>query len=446
MPDRAAAAAVAACLALAALSLLLPWALAFDPWSWVVWGREVTRFELDTAGGPSWKPLPVVFTTALAAAGGAAPALWLVLARAGGLLALAGAAVLAGRLAGGVAAAVAALTMALSSWWLFNTALGNSEGMLAAAALWAVVAHLRGARRAALALGVAAALLRPEAWPFLGLYAFWLWRTGGERLGVLALALAPVPLLWFGPDVLGIGGALGASDAARGTASPQSAVYADLPALEVLVDFAELVTVPVLALAAAGAVLGGPPARALAAGALGWVGMVAVMTQAGYAGNPRYNVVPAAFACVLAGVGVAAAARRLARAGRRETRVAAALGVALVAAALAFTAGDLGDQVGELGDRADRRTELDALVARAGGAAAISACADPRTVQPMKAMLAWRLDEPLEHLADPPRAPAAVFRVPPGYGGEPPGPPLPPGQSFAPVAGAGAWTLVAACR
>ena len=66
-----------------------------------------------------------------------------------------------------------------------------------------------------------------------------------------------MPLLWFGPDVLGAGGALGASDAARGTASPQSAVYADLPALEVLVDFAELVTPPVLALAAAGAALGG---------------------------------------------------------------------------------------------------------------------------------------------------------------------------------------------
>jgi hypothetical protein len=65
----------AASLALAAVSLLLPWALAFDPWSWLVWGREVTRLELDTAGGPSWKPLPVVATTILTLAGGAAPAL-----------------------------------------------------------------------------------------------------------------------------------------------------------------------------------------------------------------------------------------------------------------------------------------------------------------------------------------------------------------------------------
>ena len=157
------------------------------------------------------------------------------------------------------AATAAVLTIALSGWWFFNTALGNSEGLLVAAALWAVVAHLDGRPRAALGLLVAASLLRPEAWPFLGLYALHLWRSRQEPLGVLLLALAPVPLLWFGPDVLGAGGALGASDAARGTASPQSAVYADVPALEVLADFAALVTWPVLALAAAGAALGGAP-------------------------------------------------------------------------------------------------------------------------------------------------------------------------------------------
>jgi len=421
---------VAASLALAAVSLLLPWALAFDPWSWLVWGREVTRLDLDTAGGPSWKPLPVVATTILTLAGGAAPALWLVLARAGGLLAIAGAAALAGRLAGTVAAVTAAAAMALSDWWLLNTALGNSEGLLAAAALWAVVAQLAGRHRLALALLLAAALLRPEAWPFLGGYALWLWRTGREPLGLLPVALLPVPLLWFGPDVLGAGGALGASSAARGTASPQSAVYADFPALEVLGDFAELLTIPALLAAAAGAALGGTIARRLAAAALGWVALVAAMTQAGYAGNPRYNVAAAAVGCVLAGVGVAALARR--------KPAAWALAAALAAGVLAFTGGDLRDQVEELGDRADRRTDLDALTDRAG-----ALCARPRTNQPMKAMVAWRLDVSMEHLADAPRAPAAVFRAPPGYEGEPAEPRVPP--SFEPVAREGDWELYTAC-
>jgi hypothetical protein len=426
----------AGCLALAAVSLLLPWALAFDPWAWLVWGREVGRLELDTAGGPSWKPLPVVATTVLALAEDAAPALWLILARAGGLLALGGAAALAGRLAGPVAAFAAAAVMAVSDWWLFNTALGNSEGLLAASVLWAAVAHLAGRHRAALALLLAASLLRPEAWPFLGLYALWLWRSGRERLPLLAAALLPVPLLWFGPDVLGAGGALGASDAARGTASPQSATYADFPALEVLLDFAELLTIPALLAAAAAVALGGRTERALAAAALAWVAIVAVMTQAGYAGNPRYNVAAAAVGCALAGVGIARMSSQPRIAGsRRHSSLQLPLALALIAAVLVFTAGDISDEMSELGDRADRREDLQPLVA--------PTCAPPRTNQPMKAMLAWYLDASMEHLADPPRPPATVFAAPPGYAGEPPEPRPPPGSEA--VAGNGDWTVYERC-
>lgn len=432
---------VIACLALAALSLLLPWALAFDPWAWVTWGRDVTRLELNTAGGPSWKPLPVVITAPLALAGSAAPALWLIVARAGGLLAIAGAAVLAYRLAatadrgaGAAAPLVAGGALALSSWWFFNASLGNSEGLLVAAALWAVAAHLAGRPRAALGLAVAAALLRPEAWPFLGLYALWLWRARDASLGFLALALAPVPLLWFGPDVLGAGGALGASDAARGTASPQSAVYADVPALEVLADFVELVTPPVLLAAIAGAFLGGRVARALAAGGVGWIVLVALMTQAGYAGNPRYNVVSAAFACVLAGLGIVALAR--------QPALRVALATALAGTTLAFTAGDLSDQLDELGSRADRREQLTALVDRVGARRLATACPPVRTNQPMKAMVGWMIDVPMEDLADPPGARGTVLAAPPGYDG---GPPLPATRGDRPGLRSGEWTATATC-
>ena len=44
-----------------------------------------------------------------------------------------------------------------------------------ALALWAFERHLDGRRDHALYLGFAAALLRPEVWPFLGLYGLWLW-------------------------------------------------------------------------------------------------------------------------------------------------------------------------------------------------------------------------------------------------------------------------------
>src|SRR4051794_41861789 len=78
------------CLAVATLSLLLPSVPTYDPWSWIIWGREVLHGDLVTTEGPSWKPLPVLFTTPFALFGDdAAPALWLVVARAGGVLAFA---------------------------------------------------------------------------------------------------------------------------------------------------------------------------------------------------------------------------------------------------------------------------------------------------------------------------------------------------------------------
>ena len=90
-------------LALAALTLLAPSSPSYDPFAWLVWGRELMPGAggepFGLAGGPSWKPLPVLFTTPFALAGDAAPALWLLVARAGLLLALAGAFALGRRLA-----------------------------------------------------------------------------------------------------------------------------------------------------------------------------------------------------------------------------------------------------------------------------------------------------------------------------------------------------------
>ena len=114
---------IAACAALAGLSLLLPSEASYDQWAWLVWGREALALELDTTGGPSWKPLPVALAAVVApldALGSAVPpALWMVVARTGALLALVFAFRLARRLTGpglpGIAAgAVAALALALT--------------------------------------------------------------------------------------------------------------------------------------------------------------------------------------------------------------------------------------------------------------------------------------------------------------------------------------------
>src|SRR4051794_822356 len=46
-----------AVLGLAALSFLMPSAPTYDPWSWIIWGREIVHLDLSTVDGPSWKPL-----------------------------------------------------------------------------------------------------------------------------------------------------------------------------------------------------------------------------------------------------------------------------------------------------------------------------------------------------------------------------------------------------
>src|SRR4051794_34811803 len=75
---------VLGCLALAALSLTLPSVPTYDPWAWIIWGREVAHLDLVTQTGPSWKPLPVLFTTPFSLAGDdGAPLLVLLGARAG---------------------------------------------------------------------------------------------------------------------------------------------------------------------------------------------------------------------------------------------------------------------------------------------------------------------------------------------------------------------------
>ena len=113
------------------------------------------------------------------------------------------------------------------------------------------------------------------------------------------------------------------------------------------------------------------------------------------------------------------------RGGAPPTRARGGRGAAPRGRVLALTAGDLADQAAELRERAERRTDLDALVVRAGGARVVRRCAPARTEQPMKAMVAWRLDVWMERLADPPRAPAVILAAPPGYGG--PSRPFPPG-------------------
>src|SRR6478609_10984527 len=184
---RAPVTAAAISLVLALASLALPSGPGYDPYAWLLWGRDLAHLGLSVAGtGTSWKPLPALIDALLAPLGRHASDGWIVISRAGALFAIYMAARVASRLAPDgfrpLAAVVAAATVVLTHQWVRIEAVGNSEGLMVAFGLLAVDRHLARRYGQALAWTVAAGMIRVEVWPFLGAYALWLaWRSRGWR-------------------------------------------------------------------------------------------------------------------------------------------------------------------------------------------------------------------------------------------------------------------------
>src|SRR5258707_7212296 len=60
---RSARAAVVVALVVSGLWLLVSRQPTYDPYAWLIWGRQIGDGTLDTVAGPSWKPLPVMLST-----------------------------------------------------------------------------------------------------------------------------------------------------------------------------------------------------------------------------------------------------------------------------------------------------------------------------------------------------------------------------------------------
>ncbi len=404
--------------ALAVSSLVLPAAPDFDPWGWLVWGREVAHLELDTMGGPSWKPLPVLFTTVFSLFGNAAPELWLLVARIGGLAAVAFTYRLATRQAGPWAGAVAGLVLLLTpddeSRWLRHVAQGTVEPLLAALCLWAVERHLDGRRDHALALGGLAALARPEVWPFLGVYAAWLWwRDPGQRRLAAAVVVA-VPLLWFGGDWWGSGHPL--TGAGRAQVLGPEVDRLDL-ALE---QAAGMVILPAWAAATAGVVLarsrgGRRLAQAMAGAALAWAALVMISSLVlGFAALSRFLQPAAALVCVLAGVGVVRVVARVPRPALRPALAAVLVALVVPFALPRITAMEIQAGAAARLDELDRG--LDVAIRRAGGPGQVLGCGRVAVDQSGLAIaarpaLAWKLDVPLARVSGLGPGPGVTFAL-----------------------------------
>lgn len=407
---------------LAAAWIVLPSAPAYDAWSWLVWGREIAALELDTSAGPSWKPLPPLIAVVLAPLGEAAPELWLGIVRVAWLasivLAYRLAATLAARRAGGgasvprIAGVLAAGAVVLLEDpqvpWLRHFANGLSEPLLVALVLGAVERHLSGRPRQAIALGALAALIRPEAWPLLALYALWAWRAHpATRLAGLVglVAVATVPALWLGGDLLGSGAASTGGERARVDAVAGSLEEA-VDRVVTMASYAFELPPPAAWLLAAAAALLALRRRdrfplLLLSGAVAWAGLVVLERLAGYAALARFLLPAAAIACVLGAVRAAwlwqeARGRGPDAVPGRDRAIAA---VALCVLAL-VTAPLVAERVGALGAdldgalaRGELQDDLAATIAAGGGADRLGRCG-VASIEDFLLVpaLAWRLE------------------------------------------------------
>jgi hypothetical protein len=366
----------------------------YDPWAWLLWGREIAHGTLSTQEMPAFKPLTVAVCTLLAPLGGAAPETWVIVARAGMVVAVVLAFVLGRDLGGWVAGTVAAVGVAFTGDLIGYSAAGAEPGWAIALALAGMLAWRADRPRAALACGVGCALLRVEAWPFLLAFGLVLWRRRPQDRALLVACAVAILALWFIPEWIGSGDVLRSGSRARMPNPGQPATEA-FPAWAALREAATLPLWPLWI----GAFFAPRAARPLLFAGLAWIALVAVMAQAGFSGEPRYSLPGAALVAVAGALGLVAVARD------RLIWVAAALLLAAAAPKLA----DLPDLRSDQAYQRDLAAGLTLVIERAGGREALLACGRPFVGELRGPLLAYHLDVEKQRVAFVPRPPGAAF-------------------------------------
>ncbi len=408
--------------------------VAYDPYSWVIWGREIVHLHLNTRqAATSVKPLPMLFDSIFSFTGSHLPGVWLFAARFGALLGFGAVFRLARRFGGLGAGIVAIAGFAVSNellGYLFMR--GMSEPLAAAAMVAAVDCYLLARPRAATGCLIAAAYLRPEAWPLLLVYLIWLsWpHSWFRRAGAIAVGVF-VPFSWFLIDWFGARQFNRSANAATHQSQGGPLLHRQ-PGIATLTETWKLASGPIvvlfliaLALALVGWWRAGhslnparlDPLQLIVLIVAVWVIADAVLAQGHFAtGAPRYLLPAEALACVVAGCLVAQIGRRLARWGSSRLIAGAALPtlVAVVLAVLIPSFVSTGRQL-RTGVRQGQQFvllggRLAAAVRLAGGRDAVVHCGTIATRNFQVPVVAWQLDVPLDRILTTAAVPGTVFQ------------------------------------
>jgi len=379
----------------------------YDAYGWLVWGRQVLHWNLNTDGAPSWKPLMLLFTLPYALAG-ANPQMWLwmITSSAAALAGALFAARIAYRLTGlcpervwasFAAAAFAGLGVLGINGYAELVLIANSDPMVMTLCLAAIDSHLSGRHRLAFVLLVLVSLGRPEGWVFAGLYAAWAWRSTPSMRVLVTVGVALIPLAWFVVPALTSHSWFISGDLALG--SPN--VIHGNKILGVINRLRGLYPLPMqLTVAFALVVAGVRRDRVwitLAAAALLWAVIEIAFAYHGWSAVPRYLIEPGAVLVVVAGgaVGSVLAYEPSDRWRPRTLRwilvvPVLALVVALIPAARS-RARLAHAEIHSGHNTALELSRLEAVIRQDGGATRIRRCGQPVTLLGYQSELAWAI-------------------------------------------------------
>ena len=383
----------------------------YDAFGWMVWGKQVLHWNLNTDGAPSWKPLTFVFTLPYALAGSGQVWLWMVTSVAGALAGCVFAARIAYMISGPcprrpyapfAAGAVAGIGLLGLDTYSHLVLIASSDPIIVTLCLAAIDCHLCRRPKLAFTMLVLASLGRPEAWVFTGLYAAWAWIRVPAMRVLTVVGVLVIPALWFTIPALTSRSWFISGDLALRTINAVNVIHgskfvAILDRLRLLNGW------PIEVAAAIGIVIAAlrrdlVTLALVTAGCL-WVAIEIGLALHGWSGANRYLLEPAALVIVLAGyatgrvLGWAPTPERDHGGLRFATVAGSILLVALFAGAVIPTASRRArtarSDITQARFAGRQIVRLQGVIAKDGGAAKIKSCGQPVSLVGLQSKVAW---------------------------------------------------------